>query len=368
MIKVLLIFGTRPEVIKMAPVIRAMAARPERFEPVVCSAGQHREMLRQLVDEFELKLDIDFDLMTKNQSLSDITSALFHQLDRAVGAVSPDWILAQGDTTTVLVASLVSYYHRTKFGHVEAGLRTGDRFRPFPEEINRVVADHVGDLLFAPTENNKQALLREGLSEKRVRVTGNTVIDALLHVVQKPYDWNASPLDRIDPGRDVVTITSHRRESFGEVFRNMCLTLKALAESFSATEFVYPVHLNPNIRQPAREILGDTPNMHLLEPLDYRSMINLMKRSRLILTDSGGIQEEAPSLNVPVLVMRDKTERPEGVEAGVAKLVGTTRKNILREVESLLTDTEAHAAMAQSANPFGDGRAAERIVNALLEP
>jgi UDP-N-acetylglucosamine 2-epimerase len=283
--------------------------------------------------------------------------------------VRPDWILAQGDTTTVMVAALVSFYHRVKFGHVEAGLRTGDRWRPFPEEINRRVADLVADAYFAPTGRARAALLAEGCPAADVVVTGNTVIDALLEVAARPYDWSSGPLAGLPRDGRLVLITAHRRESFGSPFRELCTAIRELADSFAAEgyHFVYPVHLNPNVRAPVQEILAERPNVHLIEPLDYLSLVHLMKRSELILTDSGGVQEEAPGLKVPVLVMRETTERPEGVEAGVVRLVGTGRERIVAEASALLREPAARAAMATGINPYGDGHAAERIVTHLLE-
>jgi UDP-N-acetylglucosamine 2-epimerase (non-hydrolysing) len=286
-----------------------------------------------------------------------------------VDQVKPDWILAQGDTTTVLVAALVSYYHKIPFGHVEAGLRTGDKFRPFPEETNRLIADHLADALFAPTERNKRNLVREGVPNSKILVTGNTVIDALMKSSSLPYDWAKGPLADLPKGRKIVLVTAHRRESFGKPLREICLAIKELSEQVgpSLVQFVYPVHLNPNVREPVREILGDLSNVSLIEPLDYLSMVNLMKRSTLILTDSGGIQEEAPSFGVPVLVMRAATERPEALEAGVARLVGTDRQRIVEETGRLLRDPSEYAAMATGNNPFGDGKAASRIVSHLVE-
>jgi UDP-N-acetylglucosamine 2-epimerase (non-hydrolysing) len=284
--------------------------------------------------------------------------------------VQPDVVLAQGDTTTVMVASLAAFYRDIKFGHVEAGLRTGDRRRPFPEEINRRVSDIVTDYYFAPTQTSRQALLSERIADNLIYVTGNTVIDALLQVAEMPYEWENGPLGALPRNGRFVLITAHRRESFGEQFLELCRAIRDLAQEFGPDgyEFVYPVHLNPNVRAPVDAILRDAPHVTLMEPLDYLSLVQLMKRSRLILTDSGGIQEEAPSLGVPVLVMRDTTERPEGVDAGVVKLVGTRRDRIVGEAQRLLRDPVAYSAMASRANPYGDGRAAERIVNALLQP
>jgi UDP-N-acetylglucosamine 2-epimerase len=307
-------------------------------------------------------------LMQPNQSLSQLTAALFTGLDGVVSRVRPDWVLAQGDTTTVFVASMVAYYHRVPFGHVEAGLRTGDKGRPFPEEINRHVADIVADLHFAPTERARQTLLREGRSERDVHMTGNTVIDALLDVAGRDYDASEGPLAGLPLGRKIVLITAHRRESFGEPFRELCHALRDLSSRFADEfHFIYPVHLNPNVRAPVGEILSGLPNVSLIPPLDYLALVQLLKRASLVLTDSGGIQEEAVGLRVPVLVMRDTTERPEGVEAGAARLVGTQRDRIVAEADRLLRDPSARRAMTTATNPYGDGKAGERIVSILLE-
>jgi UDP-N-acetylglucosamine 2-epimerase len=380
---VLSVIGTRPEAIKMAPVIQELAADPDSFHSVVCSTGQHREMLDQVLELFAITPDYDLGVMQVNQGLAQLTARLFERLDAVLEQVRPDCVLAQGDTTTVLVAALASYYRGIPFGHVEAGLRTGDRRRPFPEEINRRLADAVTDLYFAPTPRARRALLGEGYAERDIFVTGNTVIDALLSVAARPdsdYNWAGGPLASLPADGRYVLITAHRRESFGEQFRQLCLAIRDLAQRFGSgagqgdgpegqngITFVYPVHLNPNVRAPVGDLLSETPNVALIEPLDYFSLVQLMKRSALILTDSGGIQEEGPSLGVPVLVMRETTERPEGIEAGVVQLVGTDRERIVCEASRLLSDPAAHAAMATRANPYGDGHAAQRIVAALQE-
>jgi UDP-N-acetylglucosamine 2-epimerase (non-hydrolysing) len=369
MLTVLSVIGTRPEAIKMAPVIRELEKRADRVRSILCVTGQHREMLDQVLDIFSIHPDIDLDLMAPDQSLSALTANLFSALDPVVAEARPDWVLAQGDTTTVLVASLVAFYRRVRFGHVEAGLRTGNRDQPFPEEVNRRIADIVADLHFAPTARCRAALLAEGTPEACIHVTGNTVIDALLAVVDQPYDWSAGPLAGLPAAERLVLVTAHRRESFGAPLRDICLALRDLAGGFADGEarLVYPVHLNPNVRRPVYELLGGLPNVSLIEPLGYRDMAQLMRRAALILTDSGGIQEEAPSLGVPVLVMRDATERPEGIEAGVVRLVGTHRERVVSEAERILRDPAAHAAMATRVNPYGDGRAASRIASILLE-
>ena len=369
MLTVLSIFGTRPEAIKMAPVIMELGKQSDCVRSVICSVAQHREMLDQVLSVFAIEPDYDLNLMQPDQSLSRLTASLFAGLEPVVCEVKPDWILAQGDTTTVFVAAMVAFYHGIAFGHVEAGLRTGDRARPFPEEINRRLADLVATAYFAPTENARQALLREGCSERDIYVTGNTVVDALNDVASREYDWQSGPLSGLAVNKRLVLITAHRRESFGRPFRELCLGIRDLSQRFmdDGVHFVYPVHLNPNVRQPVRDILSGLSNVSLIEPLDYLSLVHLMKRSTLILTDSGGIQEEAPALRVPVLVMRDTTERPEGVEVGVVRLVGTERSRIIGETEKLLRDPAAHAAMATGASPYGDGQAAKRIVSILLK-
>lgn len=366
---ILSIVGTRPEAIKMAPVIQALARYPEYFHSVLCVTAQHRQMLDQVLELFSLRPDYDLNLMRPDQSLSCLTADLCAGLDPVIREVRPDWVLAQGDTTTVLVAGLVAFYHRVRFGHIEAGLRTQDRCQPFPEEINRRLADLLADIHFAPTEFARRALLAEGCPARNIFVTGNTVIDALLEVAAREYDWSCGPLAALPRKGRLVLITAHRRESFGEPLRQLCLAVRQLAGMFAddGVHFVYPVHLNPNVRQPVQDILSGVANLSLLEPLDYLSLVHLMKRSSLILTDSGGIQEEAPSFGVPVLLMRDKTERPEGVEAGAVRLVGTRQERIVAEAGRILRDPAARTAMAARRNPYGDGRAAARIVSILLE-
>ncbi|HVX12977.1 MAG TPA: UDP-N-acetylglucosamine 2-epimerase (non-hydrolyzing) [Pirellulales bacterium] len=368
MLTTLSVFGTRPEAIKMAPVVRELERQSTRVRSVICSTGQHREMLDQVLDLFGIQPHYHLGLMQPDQSLSQLTARLFESLDRVVAETRPDWVLAQGDTTTVFVAAVVAFYRGVHFGHVEAGLRTGDKRRPFPEEVNRRLADVVSDAYFAPTERARQALLAEGCRPEDVHVTGNTVIDALLEVSSRNYDWRSGPLASLPTDRRLVLITAHRRESFGAPFRDLCLAIRELSERLAGegVHFVYPVHLNPNVRRPVQELLQGCSNLTLLDPLDYLSLVQLMKRATLILTDSGGIQEEAPSLRVPVLVMRETTERPEGVEAGVVRLVGTERERIVREALRLLQDPSAHQAMANGASPYGDGRAAERLVRVLL--
>ncbi|MEI7900216.1 MAG: UDP-N-acetylglucosamine 2-epimerase (non-hydrolyzing) [bacterium] len=372
MLKVLCIVGTRPEAIKMAPVIRELGKYPDRIQTVVCSTGQHRQMLDDALTLFGIHPDIELSLMRANQDLAGLTARLLEALDRVLQEVRPDWVLAQGDTTTVLAAAMAAFYRHIRFGHVEAGLRTNDSQHPFPEEINRRMADGMADLLFAPTKSSRSNLLKERCAADKIIVTGNTVIDALKIVAAMDYDWGAGPLAGLPSDKRMVLVTAHRRESIddeGGPFRELCLAIRDLAEHYAEkdTHFVYPVHLNPSVRRHVHEILSPARNITLLEPLDYLSLVQLMKRCSLVITDSGGIQEEAPGLGVPVLVMRETTERPEGLAEGVVKLVGTSRGRIRKEVRAVLDDAAAHQAMARAVNPYGDGKAAERIVAALLK-
>ena len=364
--KILVVLGTRPEAIKMAPIIKAMRRRPESFDCRLCTTGQHRQMLDDVLRVFGIQADHDLDVMQDGQTLSEVTGRVFLRLDSVVAAERPDWLLVQGDTTTVMAASLVAYYHKIRVAHVEAGLRTYDKFEPFPEEINRRITTLVADLHFAPTLDAMTHLLDEGVPDDRVHITGNPVIDALLEVVQQPCS-----LSEILPGRDwvdkqVLLVTAHRRESFGEPLQSICRALKVIADRYAQRAvIVYPVHPNPNVSGPVRRMLQGVPNILLLDPLDYRSLVHVMNRSYLVLTDSGGIQEEAPSLGKPVLVLRNTTERPEAVSAGAAVLVGTHSEDIIRQVETLMEDTGAYQAMATAGNPYGDGHAAERICEIL---
>ena len=369
MLTVLSVVGTRPETIKMAPVIAELKRYPDRVRALVCVTGQHREMLDQALEIFSLKPDYDLDLMRPDQSLSLLTARLLEALDKIVRHIRPDWIIAQGDTTSVLATALTAFYHRIPFGHVEAGLRTEDIHSPFPEELNRRVADSMTTVWFAPTERARQVLIREGHPVKNVILTGNTVVDALHEVLARDYDWGCGPLASIPCDRRLVLVTIHRRESFGEPLQNICAALRHISEtlSYEGIHLVCPVHPNPNVRGPIRDMLSGLPNLSLLEPLDYPSLVQLMRRSVLVLTDSGGIQEEAPSLGVPVLVMRDATERLEGIEAGVARLVGTNYHEITTTAIRLLRDSNEYSKMVTSVNPYGDGHAASRIVSALFE-
>ena len=362
--KILSVFGTRPEAIKMAPVLTELNKYPE-ITSVVCVTAQHREMLDQVLELFEIKPDYDLSIMQPNQSLSEITARALTKLDEVLTKAKPDWVLVQGDTTTAMVGALAAFYHQIKVGHVEAGLRSFDKYQPFPEEINRKIATSISDLHFAPTEVSKQNLIREGINEANILVTGNTVIDALLQVADKPYDWDSSPLSEIPRDKKIILVTAHRRENHGEPLHNICAALRTLAERFSDVQIVYPVHLNPNVQKIVRATLGEIPNVTLLEPLEYLPLVQLMKQSHLVITDSGGIQEEAPGLGKPVLVLREVTERPEGVTAGTVKLVGTNTATIVTEAANLLMNVDTYQKMSQAVNPYGDGNASARIVERL---
>jgi UDP-N-acetylglucosamine 2-epimerase (non-hydrolysing) len=367
MIKVLSIFGTRPEAVKMAPLVKELAHTPG-IDSMVCVTAQHRQMLDQVLDLFGIIPEIDLDLMQPGQSLAGITARVLTHLDPVLAYINPDWVLIQGDTTTVMAAALLAYYHQIRVGHVEAGLRTGDKYQPFPEEVNRRVAGVVADLHFAPTEHSRQNLLRENVPAERILVTGNQAIDALYWVVQQPFDFSSLNLRLPSPPPRLVLVTAHRRENFGQPLEDICCAIKTLSAHYRKdVRFVYPVHLNPNVQQTVNRLLADDPNITLLPPLDYLPMVNIMKRSVIVLTDSGGIQEEAPGLGIPTLVLRNITERPEGVEAGTLKLVGSNPQSIIKEARRLLDDPAAHAAMAGAVNPYGDGHAAQRIVQAILD-
>lgn len=362
--KILFIFGTRPEAIKMAPLIKECQKYPDQIEVTICVTAQHRQMLDQVLDVFDIKPDFDLDLMQEGQSLLQLTARVFSGLEKIFSEVKPDWVLVQGDTSTVMAASVAAFYSGIKVGHVEAGLRSGNRYAPFPEEINRRIASVTADLHFAPTETARRALLAEGIDDKTIHVTGNTVIDALLWVREKVRQKRPEIANRMNEklrDKRMILVTGHRRESFGEGFEQICLALKDIAEQQKDTVIVYPVHLNPNVREPVNRILNGHDNILLIEPLSYTDFVWLMDRSFLILTDSGGVQEEAPSLGKPILVMRDVTERMEGIEAGTAKLVGTDRQKILFETSRLLADKTEYDRIAQANNPYGDGKASEGI-------
>jgi UDP-N-acetylglucosamine 2-epimerase (non-hydrolysing) len=364
-LKVLSVFGTRPEAVKMAPVVKLLANTPG-IESRVCVTAQHRQMLDQVLHLFEIKPHYDLDLMRDDQSLAQLSAAIFTNLDPVLEDFKPDWVLAQGDTTTVAITALLTYFRRIKFGHVEAGLRTHDKWQPFPEEINRRVAGVSADLHFAPTAWARNNLLREGIDEKLIKVTGNTVIDALQFVSKQTEPREITELVNTKlRNRKLILITAHRRENFGEPIENICRALIEISRE-KDIEVVYPVHLNPNVQEPVNRLLKNMEHITLLPPLDYLPLVHLMKHAFMILTDSGGIQEEAPAFGIPTLVLRDVTERPEGVEAGTLKLVGTNTSQIVIETKRLLNDPHEYGKMARSANPYGDGHAAGQIVDALL--
>jgi UDP-N-acetylglucosamine 2-epimerase (non-hydrolysing) len=360
--RILCVVGTRPEAIKMAPVILALKQQPWVNVRVLATA-QHRHMLDQVLSFFGIEPDIDLDIMRPNQALTTLTARLLLDLDDVLLAEKPDVVLAQGDTTTVMTVALACFYHRIPLGHVEAGLRTWDMQNPFPEEANRVIAGRLAHWHFAPTESSRQNLLREGIDDKNIVVTGNTVIDALLMTAAKDLE----PSIGLDTDERMVLVTSHRRENFGDPFRNICRALHTLAERNRDVQFMYPIHPNPNVKDVAYEMLGSCPNIHLCEPLDYAPFVAAMKRAYFIISDSGGVQEEAPALGKPVLVLRDETERPEAVHEGVVRLVGPNYDRIVEEAQLLLNDEAAYRAMARGVSPYGDGRAAMRIVETLRE-
>lgn len=378
----MLVFGTRPEAIKMAPLVKEFQARANEFDTIVCVTGQHREMLKQVLELFDIKPDYDLEIMKEGQDLYDVTTRVLLGMREVLKKTKPDVVLVHGDTTTSTAAALAAFYQQIPVGHVEAGLRTHNIYSPWPEEMNRQLTGRMATYHFAPTELSRDNLLAEGIATDRIFITGNTVIDALQQVVtrvkgnadlrnevsrkllQFGYDVN-----RLEAGRRLVLITGHRRENFGEGFLNICRAIQTLSKRFPEVDFVYPMHLNPNVRKPIREIFGDNlgglDNLFFIEPLEYLQFVTLMDRSSIVLTDSGGIQEEAPGLGKPVLVMRGTTERPEAVKAGTVKLVGTDYNQIVDNVEKLLTDNAAYAEMSRANNPYGDGKACSYIVDAL---
>jgi UDP-N-acetylglucosamine 2-epimerase (non-hydrolysing) len=379
--KILLVFGTRPEAIKMAPLVKKLQEIPEEFQTVVCVTGQHREMLDQVLRLFDITPEYDLNIMKPNQDLYDITSRILLGMRDVLKEVQPDIVLVHGDTTTSMAAALAAFYQQIPVGHVEAGLRTGNIYSPWPEEMNRLITGRITTHHFSPTPLAKENLLREHVDDKQIIVTGNTVIDALQMVVKRlaedkalanevaaKIDQMGYDVQRLESNRRMVLITGHRRENFGEGFLNICHAIKHLAEQYKDVDFVYPMHLNPNVRKPVLEILGKkAENVFLIEPLDYLPFVYMMQHSTLILTDSGGVQEEAPGLGKPVLVMRDTTERPEAVEAGTVLLVGTNREKIEQGVSMLLDDAATYRKMSEAVNPYGDGLACERIVKKLGE-
>lgn len=380
--KIMLVFGTRPEAIKMAPLVKEFQKHPDTFQTIVSVTGQHREMLDQVLNIFDIRPDFDLNIMKQGQDLYDVTARVLTGMRDVLREAQPDVVLVHGDTTTSTAAALAAFYQQIPVGHVEAGLRTHNILSPWPEEMNRQITGRIASYHFAPTALSRQNLLQENVDDANITVTGNTVIDALYWVVDRikndrsldaeleevlrhaGYDVN-----RLADGRPLVLITGHRRENFGDGFINMCTAIKQLTERYPNVDFVYPMHLNPNVRRPIHEVFGDDlsnlGNMHFIEPLEYLSFVYLMEKSTIVLTDSGGIQEEAPGLGKPVLVMRDTTERPEALEAGTVKLVGTDREKIINEVSTLLDDAAAYARMSQAVNPYGDGLACSRIVERL---
>lgn len=369
--KVLLVFGTRPEAIKMAPLALQLKQQEDSFDTKVCVTGQHRQMLDQVLDLFNLTPDFDLNLMKPGQTLSDITSGVLKGLEQVFTEWTPDVVLVHGDTATTFAASLAAYYHKIAVGHVEAGLRTGDIYSPWPEEANRKLTGALTTYHFAPTQSSYNNLIKENIDPKNITITGNTVIDALLTVKEKVETYQAiiaqfeQQFDFLDPTKKLILVTGHRRENFGQGFLNICTALANIAKQYPDVQIVYPVHLNPNVQKPVNELLSGISNIYLIAPQDYLPFVYLMNRSYLILTDSGGIQEEAPSLGKPVLVMRDTTERPEAVEAGTVKLVGTDAALIQQSVVELLENTELYETMAAAHNPYGDGTACAQIIEVL---
>lgn len=380
--KILLTFGTRPEAIKMAPLVKELEKYPDKFKTYVCVTGQHREMLDQVLELFEITPDYDLNIMKKGQDLFDITANVLLGFKDVLKDIKPDLVLVHGDTTTSAAAALAAFYQQIRVGHVEAGLRTHNIYSPFPEEMNRQITSRIATYHFSPTLLSKENLLKEGISEKDIIITGNTVIDALYMVLNKIETNDAVEetikniinnkgydTERIVSGKKIVLITGHRRENFGDGFINICKAIKTLVSKYKEVDFIYPMHLNPNVREPIRKVFGDDlnafENVFFIEPLEYLSFVYLMEKSFIVLTDSGGIQEEAPGLGKPVLVMRETTERPEALQAGTVKLVGTHSEKIVDEISKLIEDTDYYDSMSMAVNPYGDGLSCERIVEAL---
>lgn len=367
-IKVMTIFGTRPEAIKMAPLVKELEQYPEEIESVVCVTAQHRQMLDQVLEIFDIHPDYDLNIMKERQTLVEIVSRSLEGLDTVMKEAKPDIVLVHGDTSTTFVGSLAAFYNQIAVGHVEAGLRTYDKYAPYPEEINRRITGVIADMHFSPTENNRANLLAERVDPKTIYVTGNTVIDALKTTVRKDYVFKDETLKAMPwDEKKVIVMTAHRRENLGEPLRNICMAVREIVERFSDVEVVYPMHMNPAVRETAREILGDLERVKLIEPVNADELHNAIQRGYLVLTDSGGLQEEAPSLGKPVLVLRNETERPEAVEAGTVKIAGVNKDTIVAMTTELLTDNEAYHRMAKAVNPYGDGFASKRIVEAILE-
>lgn len=381
--KIMLVFGTRPEAIKMAPLVLALRKHSDMFETIVCVTGQHRQMLDQVLDIFEIRPDYDLNIMKQGQDLYDITARVLTGMRDVLNEAQPDMVLVHGDTTTSTAAALAAFYRQIPVGHVEAGLRTHDIYSPWPEELNRQITGRIASCNFAPTPLSRKNLTDEGVPENRITVTGNTVIDALFSIVDKIKNDSSLCVKiteelaragydpcRLKDGKKLVLITGHRRENFGDGFISMCRAIKTLSEKYPDVDFVYPMHLNPNVRRPIHEVFGNNlqglGNMFFIEPLEYLSFVFLMEKSNIVLTDSGGIQEEAPGLGKPVLVMRDTTERPEAIEAGTVKLVGTDYDRIVNEVSALLDSPSIYDSMSKAVNPYGDGKACERIIETLI--
>ena len=364
MIKVMSIFGTRPEAIKMAPLVKELERRKE-IESIVCVTAQHREMLDQVLNTFDIKPDYDLNIMKQGQSLADVTTRALVGLEEVIKDVKPDIVLVHGDTTTTFAGALAAFYNQVAIGHVEAGLRTYDKYSPYPEEMNRQMVDRLSDMYFAPTEISKDNLLKENIDESKIYITGNTAIDAMSTTVDENYTH--PELDWINAGERMILLTAHRRENLGEPMRHIFRAIKRVVDEFSDVKVIYPIHMNPKVREVANEVFGDADRVKLIEPLEVFDFHNFQNKSYIILTDSGGIQEEAPSLGKPVLVLRDTTERPEGIKAGTLKLVGTDEDVIYEETKKLLLDKKEYEKMSKASNPYGDGHASERIVDAIIE-
>ena len=364
--KVMLVFGTRPEAIKMAPLVKELEKNSE-IDVKVCVTAQHREMLDQVLEIFKITPDYDLDIMTKGQTLAGITTKALEGLSDVMSKEKPDLVLVHGDTTTTFVASLAAFYNKIKIGHVEAGLRTYDKYSPYPEEMNRKLTTALADIFFAPTENNKNNLLKEGIPEEKIFVTGNTAVDAMRYTVSKEYKFEDEDLKKVDfENKKVILVTAHRRENLGEPLENICKAIKEIVQNNEEVEVVYPVHLNPVVQDTAKSILGNMDRVHLIKPLDAMIFQNVMDRAYMVMTDSGGVQEEAPSVGKPVLVLRTETERPEAIKTGTLKLAGTDKNNIVKLANELLEDKDEYARMSTAKNPYGDGLASQRITDSIL--
>lgn len=366
-IKVMTVFGTRPEAIKMCPLVKALE-KDERFESIVCVTAQHREMLDAVLEIFDIKPDYDLNLMSHGQTIIDISSKVLYGVDNAIKKANPHIVLVHGDTSTTLNAAQAAFYNKVPVGHVEAGLRSGDLYSPYPEEFNRKLVGTFADIHFSPTKGNIQNLLKEGIPEEKIFLTGNTVIDALFEVIKNDFIFEDNKLSQIDfNNKKIILLTCHRRENWGQPMEEIFNAVKKIVNENEEVEVIFPVHLNPNIRELAKNIFGESERIHLIEPQDYEPFVNIISKSYLIMTDSGGIQEEAPALGKPVVVLRTETERPEAVEAGTVKIVGTNQEKIIEEVNKLLRDKSEYEKMANAVNPYGDGKACDRILEILLK-